>query len=108
MTPVTQIAVRATACGVVACSLLAYASARIDAAQLMADLHHHPLMFHEGWVQFAIIAVGIVLAYMLCKGALLQLDQQGGRKRLWGGIAETFGFFALGFMLVGMFLPSHA
>jgi hypothetical protein len=108
MTPVSRIAARAAVCGVIACSLLAFFSSKMDAAQLTAAVHRHSLTLHEGWVQSAILAVGLTLAYALGIRDLSELHRRGGRRRLLYGAAETLAFFVLGFLIVGIFIPPHA
>lgn len=80
----------------------------MDKAQLTSALHHQSLILHEGVVQSSIVAVGLVLAYVFDIRDLTQLYRQGGRRQLWYGAVETFAFFILGFLIVGMLVPSIA
>ena len=108
MTPTSRIAVRAVVCGVIACSLLALFSSKMDTAQLTEAVHGRSPTLQEGWVQFTILAVGLTLAYGLGLRDLRELHHRGGRRQLVYGAAETLAFFVLGFLSIGIFIPSHA
>jgi len=106
-TTLHRIAMRGMACGVFACSLLALVSSKMDAAELAAALHHRPPTFDQASVQCAILLGSGVLAFSLNMASLLELNRQEGRGRLLLGVATTVGSFLVGFLVVGMLLPSR-
>lgn len=107
MGPLTALGMRATVCGAITCGVLAFASHRIAARELMSQLHHEPAHFNEWWIQFVVCATGVILAFLIDKKDLLRSYQQAGQRGIWRSVLGVLGFFALGFIVVGLILPSH-
>ena len=101
------IAMRASACGVITCCVLAFVSHQLEVRELMNTLHHQPTYFVTEWVQFVIFATGVTLAFLVTKTDLWRSYKLGGRRGVWWDVVGVLGFFALGFMVVGIMLPSH-
>ena len=77
----------------------------MEATELTAALHHRELHIHLGWVQFATVMTGFLLAYAVATAQLSELHRQGGLRKLLTGAVEVLGFFLLGFVAVGLLLP---
>ena len=107
MRPLTAIGMRASVCGAITCSLLAFASHRIELRDLLSPPHDNHVHFNEWWVQLVIFATGVIFAFLTDKKDLLRSYQQAGQRGLLRGVLGVLGFFALGFLVVGMILPSH-
>lgn len=107
MGPLTAIGIRASVCGAITCSMLAFASHRIEVRELISQLHHEPVHLNEWWVQLVIFATGVIFAFFFDKKDLLRSYQQAGQRGIWRSVLGVLGFFALGFIVVGLILPSH-
>jgi hypothetical protein len=105
--PLTAIAMRASICGVITCCVLAFVSHQLEVCDLINTLHHKPTQVEKGSVQFAIFTAGVIVAFWVDKKDLWRSHQMGGRRGVWRSVVYVLGFFALGFVVIGMMLPSH-
>jgi hypothetical protein len=103
----TGIVIRAATCGGATCCVLAFVSHRLEVNELIHALHHEPMHFETGWIQFMILAIGLIVALLINKRDLQRSYQLGGQKGVWRSVVSVLGFFALGFLLIGIVLPSQ-
>lgn len=108
MKAVEKIELRAAACGIAGCSVLAMVSDRLEINGMMARLDQRPEIIPLVWVQCTILFACISLSYGVNRKDLLQLYRAEGRKSLLRGLALMFAFQLVGFMMVGAFLPAKA